>query len=288
MRNKTQSKGMRRSVRIGTAGLVSAIAVLGGTLGIAATPAFANAVLQPGIISSLQVGTAYDFSYTANGQQMARNIDLQAGWFAPNTTVHFSWRDATNGGPWVAGPSSTATVPSSLASYYAITNVVPVTAIPSSACGHTLQIEGQGKTGTYNGLDYTTANYSALYPATASATIIDDCGPKVWLTATGIAGDGFTPGGPASIMTFGRSTSANQMGPMLTWQSTPATKQTNGLRCFRRNVGFSCVVVVLVPGGLVNITNPLTTSDSFCSGETYEGYDPSTNLSDTESVICLG
>jgi hypothetical protein len=303
----THKKGSSRNLRLGVAGLVSAFAVIGSTLGVAATPAFAASPMPVSILNSgLMVdgsaaGTSVsgpDFSYTPAGASMARNVAVTMGFVAPNTTVTFSWRDETSGGSWQQGPVSTSVAEQGLPSYNLASAVM--TNIPASTCGHTLQLEAAGETGVYGTAG---PNYSTLYPVTTPpTTIVESCGPALWLTessgtATGVAGDGFTPGGQVTVSGSGPQLSPEHCITLMNrttcvawpWNdSVTATTTTFRLNCTTVG-GPRCYTSVAQPGGDISVTfpNPI----QLCSGNVnnYSAVDVSTDLSATGSAgnTCL-
>ncbi len=270
MNTTTHTKGSgRRRFGLVNAALVSALAAVGGTLVIAATPAFATPIfaytpMQPYIASDsgLMVGAAAgDFSYTSTGAPMARNVFVQADSVAPSSAVTFSWRDATAGGLWQQGPTSTS---------YALgpgySAGATITDIPSSACGHTLQVEATGQTGETDGSG--TPSYSPLYSFTTPPdSIVENCGPAVWLTSTGsyytgIAGDGFTPGGQVDVKGTGPNLSSLRcvssirglhctVAPWI--ESVTATRTSFRLSCSLR---YGCHSFVAQGGSEISATFP--------------------------------
>jgi hypothetical protein len=303
MTKNTHSTGIRRRVRLGLAGLVSAFAVIGGTLGIAATPAFAATPLYFGVSVGIMVGgsaTSFgvagpDFSYTSTGQPMARNIGVYLYNLAPNSTASIAWRDETVGGSWQSGTSTTNEVAWS-PGFYGASAVIED--IPSSTCGHTLQIEATGETGIW--VPPALPNYSTLYPVTSSpASVVEHCGPSVWISgssggyATALAGDGFTPGGQVAISGTGPDLShmfcyfrlGGRYCVTIPWSKTvTATTTRLGLHCVSGPLpGPHCWRYVTQAGGSISVALPKAVLP--CGGaDNVNIVDLSTNLAVSESL----
>ena len=170
------TKHARRGVRwAGLAGAVSIAAV--ATAVISAAPAGATAPALVG--ASLDTGSAADFSYTASGQQLARNVSVSVAWSVTNDTLKsVSWQDLTANGP---SEAAATTVPQVLPEGVDFT----ITDIPLSTCGHTLQI-----------------NVSGAGEPTGTTTLVETCGPELVATGepseftnwTSFFGDGLAPG----------------------------------------------------------------------------------------------
>jgi hypothetical protein len=180
MNTSTHTNGIGRSIRLGVAATLATMATVGAAAFVSATPAFA--AITPLVNARLAQGNASDFSYTSTGQQMARNVNVDAFIIESNTTARYAWRDQTAGGPWNQGPSVVATVANDAGA--------TITAIPASTCGHTLQVSVTGEEWQGNG-------YATV---TGYATVGENCGPiVVWNSSNGFFGDGFSAGGSVLV-----------------------------------------------------------------------------------------
>lgn len=309
MNSIIHTKGIGRRLRLGIVA-VSALAVVGGSSVIAAMPAFAAtpmgvSIWNDGLMVDGSAGwtgvQGPDFSYTSTGAPMARNIAVLLGSVAPNSTVTFSWRDETSGAGWQQGAVSTSVAQSGLPNYYLASALM--TNIPASTCGHTLQLEASGETGVYGSAG---PDYSTLYPVTTSpTTIVESCGPVSWLTesgdtATGFAGDGFTPGGKVTITGTGPDLSPESCLTVLgrtTCVSFPWTDSvTATTTIFRLNCVATgplglirCFSSVAQGGGYVSVTFPKPIPLCSENVDNYTAVDLSTDLSVTGSAggACL-
>jgi hypothetical protein len=253
--------------------MVAVVAAAGATFALGAAPALATTLIQPNPISAY-IETGYgalnDFSYTSTHGQMARNLKVYASLWAPNSTVTYSWKDVTTGGGWNAGGS--------------VTNLIgwdsTITGIPRSTCGHLLEVQASGKTGVYgpNGADYST-----LYPVTETTQVAMNCGPQVWLSSSGIEGDGFTPSGQVNIQTYSNTAT-------LTSQNATATPNFVKHCTNAPPLGKVCFNAPAPGGGQVDVSNALNqTTDCGQSHAAvgYEGYDDTTGLFDNRSAVCF-
>jgi hypothetical protein len=179
--------------------LLAALALAFG--GLAAQ---ASAQTTPSVQASMQTGggEASDFSWNGS-TPMARNITVSVAGFSDGWGVWVMWQDVTAGtlgqAPWIATGTGT----------------VEITWIPRSACGHRILISAGG------GID----SNGSTFPASGDSTVLENCGAMIWPTATGIAGDGFTPGGQATV------TVSSPSGIQLSSQTLPVSNYTGGTSC---------------------------------------------------------
>jgi len=256
-----------RTFRTGTPAIVAVGTVVGGTLALVAGPAAAAPTLNVSAqIVHYWPGGPSDFSYTANGFPMGRNIDASASWLAENTYASFSWSAESSGGiwsNWTVEPPVQVT-PSDCDEYGCGAYDV-LTDIPATACGEPVMVQVLGQS-------------TAGGPTISGSTTLDEyCGPQVWQTSNdSFAGDGFTPGGSVLVTTY------DQNDNLQMTQTVTAAPRAVYLRCFKVNIlQTTCLTYMASAGGTISITTPLN------CGWSYEGYDKTTYTADRENVVCM-
>ena len=285
-----RSNRRNRRMRLGIAGLLSTLTVVGGTLALGATTASAAypaQTVQANLVEGQGAGN--DFSYTAAGQPMARNVSVSADDFDPNTAVSVTWSDAIGGSQSVT--SMTAGPPNSEGTTTASTTI---TGIPSSACGRTLQLTFQGSAGVVVFDPNYEIDYSTPNPVQQTTTVTENCGPQVWLTGgnngsyAGFAGDGFTPGGQVAVSGSGPDLTSQRcmiLDGRSTCSSRPWIQMVTATTTIFRFVcfgfpGLRCYSVIAQGGGSISVTFPKPTPA--CGGaDSFTAFDSSTGLSAT-------
>jgi hypothetical protein len=273
--------GGQRRFRMGIAALVSALAVVGGTSVVAATPASANETVTNDISAQPAEGSMSDFSY-ANTVQMGRNIVATADFVMPQSPITFSWSDSTTGLSGTVPPVSSPSPGDEQAT-------ATITGIPASECGRTLKVEASGQFEVLSDIGQSIG----FQQASGFVYYTEDCGPAVWTTSnssgsvTGFAGDGFTPGGQVAVSGTGPSLLPSLHcvftvhGPSCTaapWgESVSATTQSNGLRCSA--FPFRCVSYVVRAGGQISGTFPKPIPGCDTSPDNFTAVDLSTDVS---------
>jgi hypothetical protein len=244
-----------------------AIAASGGALALAASPASATIITPPPPGAHGEYGGASpDFSYGPAPfyTQMGRNITLGAPGFVPGTSITTAWRGGTASTAWTNGPSIAASNPTGT-----------ITSMPRSTCAHVIQVRFTGGVSNVNNGTWTTVPYTEF------ASTAENCGPTVWLTSSGIEGDGFTPSGQVRVQTFDRN------GATLSTQTTTATP-SSVTRCGPLGLFPNCITSHLTTGGQIDVANALNTGTP-CRllPQRYSGTDISTGEYDKESDVCF-
>ncbi|HJS95898.1 MAG TPA: hypothetical protein VJ741_16660 [Solirubrobacteraceae bacterium] len=248
--------------------MLVAIVASGGALALATSPASASIITPPppGAHGQYGGGASADFSYGPAPfyTQMGRNLVIEAPGFVPGTSVSTAWRDGTASTAWTNGPSIAASNPTGT-----------ITSMPRSTCGHAIQVRFTGGVSDVNNGTWTTVPYTEF------ATTSENCGPMVWLTSTGIAGDGFTPSGQVRVQTFDR------YGVTLSTQTTTATP-SSVTRCGPVGLFPNCFTFHLTTGGQIDVANALNTGTP-CQllPQSYTGTDLATGEYDKNSGVCF-
>ncbi len=280
--NTIQKKGGgQRLFRMGIAALVSALAVVGGTSVVVATPASASGPATNDIWAQPAEGSTSDFSY-ANAVQMGRNIVATADWVMPQSPVTFSWSDSTTGLSGTMPPVSSPSPGDEQAT-------AMITGIPASECGRTLRVEASGQFEVLSDIGLS----MGFQQASGFVNYTEDCGPEVWTTstsngsATGFAGDGFTPGGQVAVSGTGPSLLPSlHCVPSIhglyctavPWgESVTATTQTSGLYCSTSPL--RCFRYVVRGGGQISGTFPKPIPGCDTRPDNFTAVDLSTDVS---------
>lgn len=243
-----------------------------GALALAASPASASIITPrpPAAHGEPGGGASADFSYGAAPfhTQMGRNITVGAPGYVPGTSVSTAWRGATASTAWTNGPSIAASNASG-------TN----TLMPRPTCRHPIQVRVTREIDDWNN-----GTITGLVSYTGFATTTENCGPIVWLTSSGIEGDGFTPSGQVRVrvQTFDR----NGARPLSTQTATATPRSVT--RCGPLDLLPNCITLHLTTGGQLDVANALNAGIS-CQllPQSYSGTDMSTGEYDKESDVCF-
>jgi hypothetical protein len=246
------SKLDRRFARLAVVATVGTMALVGGTLALTSSPAFALDTVY--VNASLVTGSSADFSYTTSGQQMARNIDFNVNWLSNGTTAYTSWRDVTN--PSAPSPWTNLVPATVLTEFQGLpesTLYGQITNIPNGDCGHLLEIQVQGQDHNYA--------TGGTNPAAGATTIVDNCGPALTAGGNTFYGDGFMPG-ESNITVVVQNLDS---GAVTSSQVVSAsTEMTRFLGCTRTSSGFTCYAAVLQAPGVISGT---TSSQIGCDSQ---------------------